>query len=855
MTEIWNETSGFELANVNEGESVTIDLPVQSNSSVSVITGKLPDGLFIEGTTIQGTPAQVSRETEFRFVLRAFNGASFADRTFSVTVIGSNDPEWQTDSGLLPIGKGDAFYILDNGFVDFQLEATDPDVAAGQTLKYFIASGDGELPPGISLSESGRLTGIVDPILGLEKQAGDGAYDESRFDRYPYDFALREGGRFESPEFYDVGLYDFYSEARTPRKLNRYFEFTVSVSDGDSVTKRTFKIFVVGDDFLRADNTIMQVGTGVFTSDNTFLRTPVWLTPSNLGFKRANNFITLFLEVIDTNTLPGRVVYEVRDTNPGTYLIKETQEEVEGFWEISQEVPVDEINNVAAEDEDDFEVIQPETKSELPPGTEIDQTSGEIFGRVPYQPAVTIEYKFTVNARRISSQTTEIADESKTFTVKLLGEIDSTIQWLTDPDLGTVPSNHVSLFKVEAQSNVPDSFLLYNLESGDLPPGLTLSFTGEIFGKISSEAVDGPTDYEFTIKARDQFGFSEIERTFTISVTDKDDKVYSDVYYKPLLPADQRQKFRDLVSDSEIFDASAIYRSNDPRFGIQTDPKILVFAGLEQSEIEQYVAAYAKYASRKTLKIRDVKAAVARAPGTNTVLYEVVYLDLYDPYEKNSKVRKKISISNSDKILVNSIRRGNEFENRPINNLTVGTRLFPFNEIYFGNTLDIETRDNGVSWFLEYDSVLETRDGTLLEPDYEFGSSTNLVFEQSPENTITTDSNSIKVSNVNDTTRYITNISNFRDQLREVGATERNFLPLWMRTAQPGTVQELGYTLAVPLAYCKPGESKRILSGIRTKDIDFRSFEFDVDRLIVESTAESAREKYIVFGNYQFNLA
>jgi hypothetical protein len=327
------------------------------------------------------------------------------------------------------------------------------------------------------------------------------------------------------------------------------------------------------------------------------------------------------------------------------------------------------------------------------------------------------------------------------------------------------------------------------------------------------------------------------------------------VYYKPLLPADQRQKFRDLVSDSEIFDASAIYRSNDPRFGIQTDPKILVFAGLEQSEIEQYVAASAKYASRKTLKIRDVKAAEAKAPGTNTVLYEVIYLDLYDPYEKNSKVRKKISIPNSDKILVNSIRRGNEFETRPINNLTVGTRLFPFNEIYFGNTLDIETRDNGVSWFLEYDSVLEMRDGTLLEPDYEFGSSTNLVFEQSPENTITTDSDSIKVSNVNDTTRFITNISNFRDQLREVGATERNFLPLWMRTAQPGTVQELGYTLAVPLAYCKPGESSRILSGIRTKDIDIRAFEFDVDRLIVESTAGSDRKKYIVFGNYQFNLA
>ena len=36
---------------------------------------------------------------------------------------------------------------------------------------------------------------------------------------------------------------------------------------------RTFQIFVVGDDS-RADNTIIQVGSGVFTSDGTFLRNP-----------------------------------------------------------------------------------------------------------------------------------------------------------------------------------------------------------------------------------------------------------------------------------------------------------------------------------------------------------------------------------------------------------------------------------------------------------------------------------------------------------------------------------------------------------------------------------------------------
>ena len=878
MSNIWSEISGLSLATLDEGSATVIDLPVTAFTEISLISGELPPGLTIQGTQITGTPLEVSRETDFRFVLRARYGSRIEDRTFSLTVVGADEPVWQTESGLLPVGKNNTFFILDSSLVDFQLQADDPDLAAGQTLKFFIADGDGKLPPGINLSESGKLSGIVDPILALERRAGEGTYDDARFDRYPYDFAQRRGGKYDSFFFdssllqpgqtkeeyfeeqnlgYDGNLYDFsFRKSQVPKKLNRYFEFRVSVSDGDTVVKRTFEIFVVGDDYLRADNTIMQVGTGIFTSDNTFLRTPVWLTPSNLGFKRANNFITLFLDVIDTNTIPGRVVYFLENTNPGTYKILSTGEEVEGFYEISGELPRDRINGVDAADESDFEVIAPETESILPPDTELDQTTGEIFGRVPYQPAVTREYKFTIQAQRRSSETTEIADSNKTFIVNLLGEIDSTIRWFTDPNLGTAESNSVSLLKVEAESSVPNSFLLYNLESGALPPGLTLSFTGEIFGKISSDDIDGETEFTFEIKARDQFGFSEITRNFSITVTDKDDRVYSDLYYKPLLPQKDRRAYSSFVSDPEIFDPSDIYRLNDPRFGIQRDPKILVYAGLEESEIEQYVAASAKYAARKTLRIQDVKAAQAKQPGTNEVLYEVVYLDLYDPYERNSKVQKKIKISNSEKILINSLRRTNESENNPINRLTVGTRLYIFNTAFFGDFVTIGTRTDDVIWNISYDSTIGTRDGEV-QPDYEFGSATNLVFDPSPANTITADSDAIKVSDVNSTTRYITNISNFRQELSDIGATERNFLPLWMRTAQEGSVQELGYTLAIPLVYCKPGTSERILAGIRSSqsDYDFRQNEIEVDRLLVESTANNSEEQYIVFGNFEFNIA
>ena len=83
-----------------------------------------------------------------------------------------------------------------------------------------------------------------------------------------------------------------------PKKLNRHYDFKVSVSDGLAIVKRNFTIFVVGEDFLRADNIVVQVATGVFTADNTYVRTPIWITPGDFGFRRANNYVTLFLEVL-----------------------------------------------------------------------------------------------------------------------------------------------------------------------------------------------------------------------------------------------------------------------------------------------------------------------------------------------------------------------------------------------------------------------------------------------------------------------------------------------------------------------------------------------------------------------------
>ena len=793
MARIWSANSGTKLATINESMSVNIALPVLFPSSVELISGSLPNGLFLtDSFSISGVADEVPALTEFRFVLRAFKGQQQQDRTFSIDVIGADAPEWVTPSGLLPVGTKQTLFVLDGSVVDFQLQVTDNDTRAGQTINYFIPSDGGQLPPDLQLTEDGKIIGQLNPILALEADAGRGAYDENRFDKYPFDFAIMD------------------PDSRIPRKLNQFYRFTIAASDGDSIVERDFEIFVVGDDFFRADNTLLQVSEGIFTADNTYVRTPIWITPENLGTFRANNNVTLFLDVLDPIGDAGSIEYSLENLNPDS------------------------------------------SASSLPPGTDIDTTTGEIFGRIPYQPAVTNSYKFTVTAKRTISDTTETASSTKTFFVDIIGEVDSTIQWLTDSNLGTVDSNYRSLLKVQAATTVPDSFLLYTLQSGSLPPGLSLLESGEIIGEIVNASISQDTVYEFSIRARDQFRLSEIEKTFKITVENQDDTVYSDVFYTPLLQEEKRNTYYRLISDPSVFDPDLIYRPADPNFGIQEILKILVYAGLEVSQAQDYVAASALHGKKKTLKVRDVQTAQAKLPGTNEVVYEVVYLDVYDPYEKNSDVKKQIKINLEDTITVDSYSLSNNADLELANNSSIAlrTRINPANRLYFYRGLSVLGRTQ--SWQVDNPEIVGTRSGTT-EIENIVGSFTNIKIDPSPVNTIKTDTTAVKVSDNKTFTRYISNITNLRDELREIGKTDLDYLPLWMRTAQPGSVQQLGYTLSVPLCYCKPGTSETIRRAIEFSQLDFRQFELEVDRILVEET-ETGRESYFVFANREYTI-
>jgi hypothetical protein len=1099
----WTVPNNYTLGTFQERERVNIALPLAStvNITTSVISGSLPAGLRLSNNAIVGTPFEVARATTSKFVIRARSSLGILDRTFLMVVEGEDVPVWVTPEGRLPVGPNSVFFILDNSLIDFQLTATDSDLPTGEVLKYYIQDGDGELPEGIRLTTDGKLVGQVAPLLSLEVNEADGGYDTGAFSRNPYDFSIPSGNGLDT-YFYDATTYDFSIPTLRPKKLNRLYEFIVTAADNVSEVKRRFQIYVVGDDFVRSDNTIMKAADGVFTADATYLRVPVWLTPQNLGLRRANNYSTVYLETLDQNTTSGIIRYLLEPIN------------------------------------DDG------SPSVLPPGLVLDESTGELAGIIPYQPKVTQDYKFTVNAIRndadmgivtvfatvsedtmsgattfkiaklprtlvdglddlqsligktvaiegayydvvstngdnedydtitvntglrplfnrtpltvgeditagnshffinslsdsnvdfylgktISFSTTElhkiesitnyvqwvvsvadsaseielntgitgwegdiestleaffalngfpayvstisgpggvieigfnipstattrnsnyikslfhtadsgevlvqiidqkqrvgldavlvrnlgknrqisfgavigtsfnksfpraevdIIEKPRTFTIRLLGETDSTIKWITSADLGVLAANRISTLKIEADTSLTDSLVRYSLISGALPPGLELKGDGEIIGKVpifgteeflgltffdnNLTTFDGETTtydrvYEFTVLARDRLGYSAIEREFRLKIDDSDQNYYSNIYMKPFMEPSIRNQYTSLVNSSTIIDPTIVYRPNDPNFGVQRDLKSLVYAGIETKTINEYVAAAAKNHKRKHYNIGALKTAVAKQEGTNNIVYEVVYLELVDPANpvKGNTRNNFRTINRSNRITADSVKyetKDDTFNERDGSiSITVPLANGDIVDIsLFGNTFTVQTRSGTVDAFQTNGNVqIVTRTGEVINLAPTIVSSVG--GDGSPwrwrpkTNTVTTDSNAIQVDQNTDSKKYISNINNMRNNISQIGTSSRDFLPLWMRTPQAGSLSDLDYVFAIPLVYTLPGYSEIVKANIENQGFDFRIINYDIDRYIIDSTTGNSNEQYIIFANYSFNV-
>ena len=193
-TPVWSTTAG-KIASIDEQVAYSLQLEANTSDSTaitySVIAGSLPKGMRVTSTgLLTGTPAEVAKRTLYTFVVRATAGTTITDRTFSLDVKGADTPTFTTAAGQLQMEDSTRvglYWVIDGSEINIQVEATDTDTAAGQTLVYEVVSG--ELPPGITMNKKGLLSGIIqltdDQRFGIRGGYDDlnEPYDDVEYDR------------------------------------------------------------------------------------------------------------------------------------------------------------------------------------------------------------------------------------------------------------------------------------------------------------------------------------------------------------------------------------------------------------------------------------------------------------------------------------------------------------------------------------------------------------------------------------------------------------------------------------------------------------------------------------------------
>ena len=733
-TPVWSTTAG-KIATIDEQVAYSLQLEANTSDSTaitySVIAGSLPAGMQV--TTdglLTGTPAEVAKRTLYTFVVRATAGTSITDRTFSLDVEGADTPVFSTASGQLQLDDSTSvglFWVIDGSSVELQMQAVDSDTRAGQQLVYEIVQG--ELPPGVTMSKTGLITGIVQltPDVRFGTRGG-------------YDAIL---------ESYDDVVYD---KTVTTKSTSKNYDFIVRVSDGTSFVEQNNSILVYSADFWRVSNTtitidLTEIGGTPLTMDLSANRRPVFRTGSDLGTFRHDNALVVKIDVEDFDALQGDLEYSI-------------------------------------------------VSGSLPAGVAIDINSGELYGQLARQSAVEVDYSFTVRANRVISTGVNVFTDQN-FTMKVIGEIDIGIAFTTPTVIGTLKAGIPSLLQIEAVTEESNRVLNYSVTSGSLPTGITLSAQGNLIGTIDpSDFSDSTRAYTFTVTVSDQYQDAATSKEFTLNI----DIPYTQTEYGNMsghaTSFIDQNIFYSIAQDPNINSVDNIYRPEDTNFGMKLKPDMLMMAGLEAQTLTAFQQQMEQNHAPKTLYFGDLKTAVAKE-GTTTK-YEVVYIEIKD------------NMVNKDGVSVSSSINLRDAVTKPM----LGPRASSMNTTT--DYVDYEvTTDGGLSFSTAGSKV---RYANQLSADLGFIE-----------------------------TVYPNAVANMRSRMKSLGHKEWDYLPTWMKTTQSGDLAPLGFVMAVPICYCKPGTSALVKKRIEDKALKFKNIAFTIDRYVV-STSKVATETFTADG-------
>ncbi len=781
---VWITPPG-DLGTVVEGEFYQVQLNADNADFYSYLAGVLPVGIrvtqygILEGNPknydyIQGVPIEIAQDVTSKFVVRATSAdGTIADRVFEMTVTGQDAPVIDT----LPSENLGAYF--DGDKVDVQLTATDPD--PGDTLTWRLQSG--ELPLGLSISSTGRISGYIEPFAAVDGTPG---FDVNNFDIGEWDFATRS--------------------------VNKNYEFIIEVSDSKQIDLKTYSLYAVSRNIVTADMDIV-------TADNV----------------KSSHSNTTIDQLLDASQSSLRVPVLLTESTGLGRISHDNRFNFQFVGKDFDSVPIDYILDSGS----------------LPTGLSLDSTSGWLTGTLPNFSATETNFTFGVKVRKRNN--TEYVSAATSFTITVVGNVDSTVTWpardmtiktgeQSQLDImATISDNRPVQYELKsgstnviagnfvvgetytivssgttdftsigsANNTAGTTFTATGIGSGSgtaslgtnkLPQGLQLNEDGLIVGRVSFENMSFDTGtttfddtnvftnettfeqvYSFVARIFSADGVIDTYKKFTITLDVTTNKPYESLYARALPPQAQKDIYDNLIQNNDDIPQQDVYRASDYAFGIQKDIRTVIAAGLTPAQETDYVEAMSKNFWNNTLRFGGFKTARA-LDSDGTVKYEIVYVELID----------------------------NKQGVDPITGLSASP------------VLRQDVRSNTSTWTNPL-AVSETM------PDVSHGH--------------------YLTSQANDYHVYPNSIENMRSRLKtDIGyqVLERKVLPDWMQDKQADDTV-LGWTLAAPIVYCKPGTSAKIKyrleQRIKTANLDIKKISFEVDRFILDNNLSKYFDK------------
>ena len=609
---VWITPPG-SLGTIPEGVFYEVPLQAYDPDSVDtvyfeVIAGQLPAGIQVINDTglmagvpqaiaiVDGVPAAVSADITSKFVVRAYTKTilgtvkRLADRTFTLTVTGQNNPEFITPAGSV------GTYFDGTQVLALPIEYTDVDPADIVVVRL----AGGMLPPGLTISARGIISGFIAPNTDAGVLAGF-SRDGQGFSQYPFDFSTRSS------------------------TVN--YEFTLELTDGKSSNLRTFTILVYSRNSCTADNTQITADNTFVTADCTPTRTPIVLTPQgSLGTTRNDNFYAFQFQGVD---LDGDQFSFI--SNPLTPVPGLTLDPSSGWlYGYIPNLGITELTydfTVRAYKNNDPDVISAAYNYSINIvgnlSTEVTWLTASDLGSI-VNGSISTLYVEAVNRNSIPLQyRLESGSDSR---------LPQGLQLLPEGDIaGRVSFNTFALDSGTTTFDVRSNNL-YNPNSNPT--------TG-----VGTETTFDLT-YTFTVNAYSINGVVSVYKTFTIRVVRLFNEPFDNLYIQAMPPQNDRALLNSLLQNNDIFPQSLLYRPQDPNFGRATQVIYQHAYGLTAATLDTYVNALTLNHYWKNLVLGSIETAQA-VDDLGNVIYEVVYSRVIDNLVNNSgqSVGKEVTLA------------------------------------------------------------------------------------------------------------------------------------------------------------------------------------------------------------------